>query len=266
MRKSALAVALAANLAAAGLTQATVYTDPGGTNDLTATQTYAPRMDIVSMEVTNTATDITFAVTVNAPVIPESESNSDWAGGRFFVFGMYTPNASGPANKNPTNISVSRNIYAMNSASDLGVNRRIFARAGEGGDFARYIGDGSTTTFTNISAAPIPFAISGNTFSMTVPLYYFGDFDSGGSPVSNSIHVGDEIFITVASTADVAGNNAIDSLGDAQLLPDYVGDPWTPATTIHSVSYTIAPVPEPATLGLAAVAGLGLFARRRRCV
>lgn len=249
------AAAIAAGVCIAGPSHAAIYVDPGGAGDTTGFQTPAePRQDILSMTVTNDATDVTFSVTMNAPIILEN---------RFFAFGIYTPVGTGPANTLPTNILGSRNIHAISGAGDLGVTRRIFGQpGGVSAAYARYSGSG--TVYTAIGTTPVTAV--GSVFTLNVPIAAFGAFDGGGVPIPGSINFGDELLISLAMTTDIAGGNAMDSLNDT-MLAGSATDSFTTLNSINSVSYILqSPVPEPTTLGLAVLAAASLFGLRRRSI
>ena len=196
-------------------------------------------LDLVRMEVSHTATDLVFALTVNGNV-----ATTDW--GKFMI---------GISNGSAGDTSVNGNGWArpINMGSPTGgmtnwigswvdqgggaENRSWAASWGlvgatynsNFGSFAISSGAQSTITYT-VSMASLGLA-AGNTF-------YFDAYSSGGG----------------------SGDSAVDALANPNFAISSWPGPYTSSSTTGIFSYTI---PAPGALALLGVAGL-IGARKRR--
>lgn len=218
-------LAMIAGVAMAGPAMGALYVDSVGENfDGNG------HMDIASVEVTNTATDITFKINLNGSIA----SPNDW--GKYLV-GIST----GPANGDfgsPVGNPWGRNIGMAN-----GMDAFIGSWADGGGGFQPWVFGGSWSQNGQ-------FAVVLGSSSTTITT----------SLASLGLSLGQTFEFDVYSTGGGGGDSANDALAN----PSQTINDWqVPYTTQPGLNYTIA-VPEPASVG---VVGLGLLAaagRRKR--
>jgi hypothetical protein len=218
----ALLTALASSLALPLAASAALYTDTTGENhDGNA------HMDISSVEVTNTLTDITFKITLNGSIPP------DW--GKYLI-GISTANDNGDTGS-PVGNPWGRNIRMNN-----GMDAFIGSWVNDGGGFQPWTFAGGSWT----QNGQFGVTLGANSTSLTTSLASLG------------LTPGQTIELDVYSSGGGGGDSANDAVANpAQTVPGWQ-DPYT---TTQGVSYTLA-VPEPATLSLLTLAPL--VARRRR--
>ena len=228
------------------------YTDAIGDID-PGISTANGTIDITGMEVSNTATDINFKLTVNGDV-----STTDW--GKFMV-GIATGKTDGTQSGNgwgrPINLSYDNDPFAVQV---LGMNHWIgtWVDSGGGSQFFTY-NDG--TLLWDGPAALTSFSFTGGATS---------EINMGVSLASMNLIPGDVIYFDAYSSGGGDGDSAIDSLANPNVaVTDWAG-PYTSYATAAGGpglnSYTVA-VPEPGTMALGAAATLGggyELARRRR--
>lgn len=221
MKLSILSAALAVS-AFSAFSSAAVYTDATGDmfdNGLV-------HLDITSVEVTNTLTDISFKISVLAPSI----TSPDW--GKYQV-GIDTNPATGDtaSNGNPWG-----RLVSMSGGMDGWLGSWV--DGGGGSQPWTYSG-----AWTQNGSAPV--AISGNSTTLTVPLASLG------------LSPGQTFLFDVYATGGGA-----DGANDAASIGTQASSTWSnPFQTQGGLSYTVV-VPEPTTLGL--LAGASILGLRRR--
>jgi hypothetical protein len=233
-------LAVSANLQAAEGTNSP-YTDAAG--DIGAgISTGSGTLDILGMEVTNNATDITFKLTVNGNV-----NTTDW--GKFMI--GFATGGTGTTTGNgwnrPINLSspIGGMDYWIGSWVDSGGSAQFFSYDGASWDgqsalLAAFSFAGGATSTLTYTATLASLGLSvGETF-------YFDAYSSGGGP----------------------GDGAIDALANPNVSITDWGQSYTSSTTGSSGpglnSYQV--VPEPSTVALLALSALGVagYAARRR--
>lgn len=216
-----------------------VYNDATGDID-PSISTGGGTLDLVRMEVSHTATDLVFALTVNGNV-----ADTNW--GKFMI---------GISNGSAGDTSVNGNGWArpINMGSPTGGMTNWFGSwvdSGGGaenrswatgwsvvgatynsnfGSFAIASGAQSTITYT-VSMASLGLA-EGNTF-------FFDAYSSGGG----------------------SGDSAVDALANPNFAISSWGGPYTSSSATGIYSYTI---PAPGAIALLGVAGLALRGRARK--
>jgi len=214
---------------------ATVYTD--STGDLGGYASGFPHMDIASVEVTNTATDVTFAVNLVGDI--STATGADWA--KYIITIDSVP--GGDTVKNAPDWS--RNLY-MPSGMDYFVGS--WADSGGGAQLYNY--DGANWN----GPAGVSTSLNQFSISFTMPLADIG-VSLGGSFDFDVFTTGE-----TAGSGGLGGDAGTDSLGNAGVASDDWGGGSFGATEALPVTYV---TPEPATLGLLAIGGV-LALRRRR--
>ncbi len=190
-------------------------------------------LDLVSLEISNTTTDIVFKLTVNGDL------STDW--GKFMIGisngGAASSNGNGwgrPINMDSTNGGMTRWIGSWVDGGG-GAENRDFTGGNWNLSGATYNGD-------------------------------FGGFTFGGSEItytlslaSLGLNVGDTFFFDAYSSGGGGGDGAIDALANPNISVSGWGDTYTSGGSNPIFSYTV--VPAPGVIALAGVAGL---LRRRR--
>ena len=211
--------------------QVTSYTDAA--NDIaTGIATGGGTLDILGMEVSNTATDIVFRLTVNGNVGP---GGTDW--GKFMI-GISTggaPASNGNGWGRPINMNASSGgmNYWIGSWVDGGGGAQLWNYAD-----SNWSGPGALGGF----------AFSGSSITYTTSLSSLG------------LSLGSTFFFDAYSSGGGGGDGAIDALANPNVSVTAWGDSYTSGGSNPIYSYTVVPAPGAVTLlGLA-----GLIARRRR--
>lgn len=242
MKNTLLTVTAAAFLVMAGNLQAvegnsSPYTDAAGDID-PGIATAGGTLDILGMEVTNNATDITFTLTVNGDV-----STTDW--GKFMIgiatggTGTTTGNGWGrPINLNSPSGGMD---YWIGSWVDGGGGSQLFSYDG-----SAWVGPSSLSAFS----------FAGSTLTYTASLASLG------------LAINDTFYFDAYSSGGGGGDTAIDALANPNVSVTAWDQSYTSSTTGDSGlglnSYQV--VPEPSTVALLALSALGVagYAARRR--
>ena len=221
----------------ANATPGVTYND--ATNDIApGLATAGGTLDLVKMEVSNTATDVVFKLTVNGDI-----SSTDW--GKFMVGiannkGYGTSSSDGWAR--PITMSANGGMTnwlggwvdggggAENRSNQTGWGLTGATYTGNFGQYSLSAGAQSTITF-GVSIASLGMSI-GDTFS-------FDAYSSGGG----------------------GGDSAIDALANPNYAVSNWGDAYNSGPS-NSFSYTLGAVPAPGAIAL--IGAAGLLARRRK--
>jgi hypothetical protein len=232
------AFAVSSSFAVQGTTSP--YTDPAG--DIGAgIATADGTLDILGMEVTNTATDITFKLTVNGNV-----STTAW--GKFMI--GFATGGTGTTTGNGWNRPI--NLSSPIGGMDYWIGSWV--DSGGGAEFYSYSG-----TSWSGSSALAAFSFAGGPTSTVT---YTATLASLGLAVS------DVFYFDAYSSGGGGGDSAIDALANPNVSITTWGGPYTSSTTGDSGpglnSYQV--VPEPSTYALLVISALGLagYVARRR--
>ena len=230
---SGCAALLCAAAAHAGILGSQTYTD--SSNDIDpGLANGGGTLDLLSMEVSNSATDIVFRLTVNGNL-----NSTDW--GKFMI-GIST----GGAGDTSTNGNGWGRPISMTSTLG-GIDYWIGSWVDSGGGAQRWAYSGSSwsevaATYTSGFGS---FSFSGNQITYTMSLSSLG------------LSIGDTFFFDAFSSGGNGGDSAIDALANPNVSVTGWGGPYTSSSNF---SYTL--VPGPGAMALIGVAGL--LARRRR--
>ena len=228
MKKTAVIIAA---IAVAGVASAAVYNDAVGD-----VFTGIPAiLDLVSVEIQNDATDIQF--TLNLVGDPTTATGTDW--------GKYLVAIDSVAGGSTTNNGWNRPI-SMSSGMDYWVGTWVDG----GGGAETHSWDGLAWNRDNATWDPpsdvslTSITTSSVTFETTL--------------ASLGLSVGDTFVFDVFTSGGNDWDGALDALSDASTI----GDWGTAYDSTSTLQYTV--VPEPATLGLLGMAGLGMFLFRKQ--
>lgn len=234
LRIAAMIGALAAVVPA----MATIYSD--ALNDVNAPMTtYGnPNVDLASLEITNTATQISFKFTTNSPDI----ITPNW-----IKLNVIMRSGAGPYDTAATGNGWGR-PYNMTG----GANKFIGGWVDSGGGFeARtYNGtDWSTGLGATYNSTPgMSLVIAGPSVTYTVNLATLG------------LAAGDTINFDAITSGGGNNDGAWDALSQGTPTISAPGDAFT---VLGNLTYTVTPVPEPATMAALAL-GVAAMVRRRK--
>jgi hypothetical protein len=223
---SGCAALLCAAAAHAGILGSQTYTD--SSNDIDpGLATGGGTLDLLSMEVSNSATDIVFRLTVNGSV-----NATDW--GKFMI-GISTGGPGDTAGNGwGRPISMTSSLggmdYWVGSWVDGGGGAQLWNYSG-----SAWSGPGGLASYS----------FSGNQITYTMSLSSLG------------LSIGDTFFFDAFSSGGGGGDSAIDALANPNVSVNGWGGPYASSSNF---SYTV--VPAPGAVALIGVAGL--LARRRR--
>lgn len=216
---------------AASAANATLFSDP--MNDQGPSNGGGPgftHLDVTSVDVTNTASTITFAFTMQGDI-----AATNW--GKYgIIFRNVT--AGGPVDTNPIN-----NPWGRNGNLGGGANGWVGSWVDGGGGAQAWTYNGSWN-LNNGSIAP---SLSQFGTSITINLADLG------------LALGDLIIFDAISTAGGGSDTITDSLTGAT-PPE-----WNTLVEMQGQTYVLTPVPEPATMTiLAGAAALAALRRRKK--
>ena len=269
------ALAVSSSFAAQGTTSP--YSDPAGDID-PGISTGIGTLDILGMEVSNNATDITFTLTVNGQVNGAVLGGTDW--GKFLV-GIATGKTDGTMTGNgwgrPINLSYDNDPFATQI---IGMNHWLggwvdgtSTHAGIGGgaggaELYHYDNGGSTqAAWIKDAATYDPVAPTGLAFSVTGGVQ--SSMQWTVSLASLNLIPGNVIYFDAYSSGGGNNDSAVDSLANPNVSITGWNDTYTSYVTGAGGpglnSYTVA-VPEPSTYALLTLGALafGGYAARRR--
>lgn len=192
-----------------------------------------PHLDISSVAVSNTATDL--VVTINLAGDPVA---TDW--------GKYMVGIDSTAGGDPAGNGWGRPI-GMSSGMDFWLGSWV--DSGNGMELRNWDGIAWNLQAASYNANLATPTKTASSVTLTVPLSYMG------------LGVGSTILFDLYSSGGGGGDSAVDALGNpAPSITDW-GNPYNSGSNI--LTYTV--VPEPASIALVGLAGLaGVGAMRRR--
>ena len=195
-------------------------------------------VDITSVEVNNTATDLIFKINLNGdPTV------TDW--GKYLI--SFDTTAGGATTGNGWNRPIN-----MTSGMDYWVGS--WADSGNGAELYKYTGSWGLQSAT-YSANPDALSISKNSSSVTLTFNFAG----------LGLTTGNSFLFDVYTTGGGGTDGAVDALANPNQSIANWGDTYSTASPFVD-SYTIAAVPEPATLtvlGLGSLLAWNRITRRR---
>lgn len=227
------------------------YTDAIGDIDPNIS-TAGGTLDITGMEVSNTATDVNFKLTVNGNV-----STTDW--GKFMI-GISSSTPISTTTGNGWNRPINLQYTPDASPTPAGMDYWIGSWVDGGGGSQFYAWDGAAWTG--------PTAIT--SFSVTAGAT--SDINYSVSLASLGLVAGDQFTFDAYSSGGGGGDSAVDALANPNVAITTWGETYTSKPVTFGGgglnSYTVA-VPEPSTgvmLGLASIAITAQIVRRQRLV
>ncbi len=233
--KSIMRGLFAAAMISAAPAMAVTYNDSTGDIDPGIT-TGGGTLDIVSMEVANTLSDITFTLTLNGNI-----TTTDWGN---FMIGIATPGAPGIATGNGWNRPIELNSanghmnYWVGSWVNAGGGSQLWTYTGSGVDGGTGGNWSGPTGLAGYSFTPG----AQSTINYTISLAALG------------IGVGDTIYFDAYSTGGGGSDSAVDALSNPNVSITSWSQQYNSDGTTGLSSYTV--VPEPSSVALF---GLGSF-------
>ena len=194
-------------------------------------------LDILGMEVSHTATDVIFSMTVNGNV-----NNTDW--GKFMV-GIATGN--GPSTTSGNGWGRPINMDAPNGGMNIWLGSWV--DGGGGAEFRTFDGNWNLSGATYNGNFPGSYSFSGNTITWTLSMAAMG------------VGMGDTFYFDAYSSGGGGGDGAIDALANPNVSVQNWGDSYTSNVTNGIFSYTI---PAPGALALLGLAGVAAGRRARK--
>lgn len=220
-------------------------------------------LDIVGMEVTNSATDVTFKLTVNG----NTDAGTGGVNWGKFMIGIATGKSDGTLTGNgwgrPINLSLDNDPFA---SKIVGMDYWVGSWVDGSGGSEVYTYNSGSSAWNRLGATwdgatyPYPYTVTPGTQSTiqwSFPLSLLG------------LAEGDRFYFDVYSSGGGGGDSAVDALANPDVSITGWGGPYTSYAQIFGGpglnSYKIAAVPEPSTIAMAAAAGLsgGILLRRR---
>jgi len=194
-------------------------------------------LDILGMEVSHTATDVIFSMTVNGNV-----NTTNW--GKFMV-GIATGNGASTTSGNGWGRPI--NMDAPNGGMNIWLGSWV--DGGGGAEFRTFDGNWNLSGATYNGNFPGSYSFSGNTITWTLSMAAMG------------VGMGDTFYFDAYSSGGGGGDGAIDALANPNVSVQNWGDSYTSNVTNGIFSYTI---PAPGALALLGLAGVAAGRRARK--
>lgn len=228
---------LMALIAASGLTvHAATFTDATGDIDAGISDG-GGTLDIVSMEVANTLSDITFTLTLNGNI-----TATDWGN---FMIGIATGDSAGTASGN----GWARPINLDGPTGDMNYWIGSWVNGGGGAQLWSYSGAAWTEQTGSVPAVSLTDGVQ-STIGLTASLSSLG------------LTVGSTIYFDAYSSGSGPTDSAVDALSNPNVAITGWADTYTSDGTTGLSSYTV--VPEPGTMAMMGLGFAALGALRRR--
>lgn len=227
-------LAFAASAAIAGTSSAAVYLD--STNDISGAIGSQPHLDISSVEVTNTATDLLIKVSVAGDL-----QSTNW--------GKYMVGIDSVAGGDTAGNGWGRPI-SMSSGMDHWIAGWVDSIPA-GAEFRSWTNPGWPLIKSTYSAPPndlVAPTTTTNSVLYTIPL---ADLGLGN---------GSTFLFDVYSSGGGGGDGAVDALGNSAQSIGWWSDSYNSGSLVNS--YTVV-IPEPASLSLLGIGALASLRRRR---
>jgi hypothetical protein len=196
-------------------------------------------LDLLSMEVSHTATDLVFSLRVNGNVT--GNGSVDW--GKFMI-GIATGNGSGTTSGNGWGRPI--NMSAPNGGMTHWIGSWV--DGGGGLELRTHTNQWNLTGASYSGNFPGSFQFAGNTLTYTVAMASLG------------LSMGDTFYFDAYSSGGGPSDGAIDALANPNVSVQGWGDSYT-SSAPNIFSYTI---PAPGALALLGVAGITAGRRARK--